>query len=367
MTNPYSTTKLRAHPEALKNLREGKPQAPITVHLMPQNLCNHSCAFCSYRMDGNKNSLEFNDKSHIPWKDMHGLLKDFYDMGVQGIEVTGGGEPLLYPRTYMLWETMNEMGFSTALVTNGTAMTEELAHVVTRNMKWARVSIDAATPKTYSAMRLCPESHFQKAWDAVAMLRAAAPKDPDFRLGVGFVLSNENIDEVPRFIKMAAQSGADNCRISATYSDRGIDYYEDQDAVARAAGHSLIEAKEVPLFFTVHNLLPNRVLETADPCPVQDYPSCPSKDLLCVVEGEGKTFTCCTFTGSEKGYMGNFMEHEGGFRGLWEDQHGWRRTLNPSHYCKVSCLYKQRNLCMNSLIESDVTPDEPGVLHSEFI
>ena len=360
----YAVDKLASHPIALKQLRETGTAPLISVHLMPQNTCNQRCSFCSYRLPDNKNSSHFNEGVHIPWQDMVGLLADFHMMGVEGIEVTGGGEPLAYPHTKELWTFLNQHGFATALVTNGTLL-KDRAELITPKMKWARVSIDASNAKTYAEMRKCPVAHFVKAWEAVAQLRKHAPPDPDFRLGVGFVLCNENINEVYEFVRMARESGADNVRLSVTFSDQNEDFFEDKIAFSRAVEESQrAEADFTDETFKVNNLMPARGWEIQH--PTQDYKRCPTKDVLCVVEGECKVYTCCTFTGSVHGLYGKFTEHPDGFRGLWDSFREWRRDFRPDQYCQCACLYRDRNLAMNDLIDGDEVPVADH-LHKEFV
>lgn len=360
----YQVDKLASHPDVLADMRAGGPGRLLSVHLMPQNTCNQSCEFCSYRLPDNKNSEAFNEGAHLSLEDMYRLLDDLHEMEVQGIEVTGGGEPLAYPHTVELWDEMAEKGFATALVTNGTLMRDH-APLLTRNMKWARVSIDSSREGTYREMRKAPRGHFDRAWRAVRELRRCAPADPEFRLGVGFVLCNYNAGEVYDFVKMARDAGADNVRLSTTYSDKHEDFFGDHDAVARALDSADQAAADFDSEdFSVHNLMRIRWDEVLR--PHQDYKRCPTKDLLCVVEGEGRVYTCCTFTGSLLGLYGKFTEHPGGFTGLWNEYEVWRAAFDASAYCKCSCLYEKRNMAMNALIDGEDTPDADHV-HKEFI
>lgn len=355
--NEYATDKLSSHPLILEKLRQGKSQL-TTVHLMPQNACNHGCSFCSYRMPENKNSVVFDESKHIPWDDLVKLTYDFDRLGVQGVEITGGGEPLAYPNFEKFWELMTFRNFRTALVTNGTLLKDRAPLVTASGLSWARVSIDASTASVYSAMRKCPESHFERAWEAVAQLREHAPADPDFRLGVGFVLDNHNIDEVYNFVKRAKDSGADNVRLSVCFSDQGTDYFTDDDKFQNAITESAYAEDDFHSdTFHVNNLIPIRAREIAH--PEQDYDKCYVKDVLCVVEGECKVYTCCTFTGSTKGCYGKFTNHPDGFIGLWEENEDWRRDFVARDYCKVTCLYRDRNLSIAKLVK--------GQIHKEFI
>ena len=360
----YSVDKLASHPVALKQLRETGTAPLISVHLMPQNTCNQRCSFCSYRLPDNKNSSHFNEGVHIPFEDMLSLLNDFEMMGVQGVEVTGGGEPLAYPHVEDMWVELAKRDFATALVTNGTLM-KDRAEIITMRMKWARVSIDASNAKTYSEMRKCPAAHFVKAWEAVDQLRKHAPPDPDFRLGVGFVLCNENVNDVYEFVRMARESGADNVRLSVTFSDQNEDFFGDNVAFHRAIEESQrAEVDFTDETFKVNNMMPTRGWEIQH--PAQDYKRCPTKDVLCVVEGECKVYTCCTFTGSVHGLYGKFTEHDGGFKGLWDSFREWRRDFRADQYCQCACLYRDRNLAMNELIDGEETPAVEH-LHKEFV
>ena len=355
----YAVDKLCGHPQVFRDYLGGGSGQLITVHLMPCNKCNERCEFCSYRLRDNKNASAFDESREIPWPQMERLLDDFEEMGVQGIEVTGGGEPLLYKHSELLWKELGRRGFATALVTNGTLLDEHIAELIGQtDLKWARVSIDAATKETYGVMRHCPEVYFERAWQAVERLREVAPKNPDFRLGVGFVASNSNAHEVYDFVDRAELSSADNVRLSLVLSDRGVGYFDDRDALIECVKGSTRAHKDFDSpGFRIHNLIPKRAEDAEE--RFQNYARCATKDFLCVVEGAGRVYTCCTFTGSTLGYQGNIKK--GGFKDLWARTAKFRDGLIPSDYCNTPCLYRDRNLAVMRMM------GELPVLHKEFI
>lgn len=367
MKNAYAKDKLAAHPDILADLRRGGPGRLLQIHLSWQNTCNQNCSFCSYRMDANKNSEAFDKKKHLSVEDLGPLLEDFKEMGVQAIELTGGGEPLLHPQFDEAWELLAAGPWDIGIVTNGTMLTEERSKKVVPRLKWLRISIDAGRAETYALMRRTPVGHFSRAWEAVRYARHYAPCDPEFRLGVGFVAANENWREVTTLTALAKAAGADNVRLSSTFSDQHLAYFG-QDFDPEEAAYRSQEAER--LFsddtFTVHNHIPTRLWETEH--PEQDYEACYTKDLLCFVEGSGTIYMCCTWAGSEKGCYGNYLEHPGGFRGLWEEAQEWRQKFRACDYCKVSCLYRDRNLEMIGMVEATEPPQpSPDIIHKNFI
>jgi len=358
MSNPYANNKLAAYPEVVEKLRNGTWGGMLTVHLMPQNLCNQSCEFCAYRMEGNKNAQFIDYNKSLPETSLGPLFQDMHQLGVKGVEITGGGEPLAYAHIDDIFILAGGLDIRTALVTNGTLLHKHDVALIGSHLSWARVSIDASDENTYSKLRQCPGDHFRKAWGAVEMLREYAVRK-DFKLGVSFVLSNTNIEQVYSFVERAAESGADNVRLASTFSSKNRDYFEDHYAVQRAIQMAEDAVSDFSSSsFTVHNLLGTRNFENE--VPHQDYEECYTKDLLCVVEGEGKVYTCCTFTGTDKGLLGNIHEHERGLLGVWQDSQKWRSEMKACDYCDVSCLYRERNLAMIDIVKGEQ-------IHKEFV
>jgi wyosine [tRNA(Phe)-imidazoG37] synthetase (radical SAM superfamily) len=134
--SPYSVSKLAHHPEAIAAFRAGRvPAGPVQIHLMPQNLCNHDCSFCSYRLSNWKNSELFNDREHLAWPLLQQTLREAHAMGTRAIELTGGGEPMIYPQVDALLDLIDELGFDLGIVSNGTAITNARATRTTRGTR----------------------------------------------------------------------------------------------------------------------------------------------------------------------------------------------------------------------------------------
>lgn len=341
--NIYATDKILRHPKAVDAFvrRQSHLLNPITVHLMPHNSCNQNCTFCAYRMEGSRNAEGFNPKASIPWENMVGLLDEFAELGVKALEITGGGEPLLYPDVHDLFRACAEVGFDTALVTNGTLLTPELADALfATRLKWARVSIDAGTPDAYKTIRRCPEIHWKRAWEAVRLL---SDRRKDHVIGVGFVATPVSAPTVCEFITRAADSGADNVRLSVAFTPAGSGLLSMQQAADLRVGIERSRHLESEKFH-IHDLTAERIQNLH---AIQNYDYCGIKDVLCVVEGSGNVYTCCSLTGNKRGLVGNFLGE--GFASLWERTREWRRNFVPEKTCNCPCLYESRNQIMLAL------------------
>lgn len=345
----YSTSKVNYHPYLVEAFckNESHKLNPVFVHLMPQNLCNQDCHFCSYRLENWKNSEIFNTKLSIPWPKMEEILEDLQEMSVKAIEITGGGEPLAYPHINQLLDGIAERGFEVGLVTNATLLKEDRADkLFNTNFKWARVSIDAGTEETYCSVRRVPKHHWNKVWDGAKRAIDRREKGKHI-IGAGFVVTDMNWLEVKDGILRMAEFGFDNVRVSYAFTPKG-DKLIDEGQIQNVQDQIRSARDEVDEDFHIADLFTERLFNQKL-SPKQDYDYCGTKDLLCVIEGECNVYTCCTLTGTPSGLIGNIAGNIR-FKELWEKTKGWRKNFNVRKRCQCACLYEKRNMAMLKLM-----------------
>lgn len=117
-----------------------KTSSPITLTIDLTNKCNNKCPKCVTR---------FKNSETLSYKFIVNLLYDLKKLGVRGIQITGGGEPLLHPRIVDIIELGNNLGFSIGLVTSGQYVDGLDKKRLLENLKWIRISLDAGTPEHY--------------------------------------------------------------------------------------------------------------------------------------------------------------------------------------------------------------------------
>lgn len=154
LINDFTSTgsKFFYHQQAMQNLREGKGQV-ITTHLMPTDICQHTCAFCS---------VATREGNVLTMSDMKVYLEQLVPLGLKAVIISGGGNPLLYkcPETKVgiseLIIYVKSLGLEIGMITNGMPMKHnDKGRLVWRNLTaeamdmltWVRISMSGLDHK----------------------------------------------------------------------------------------------------------------------------------------------------------------------------------------------------------------------------
>lgn len=134
---PYSitsnTVKLLKHIDKLKNLQAGVI-SPIMVHTMPTHRCQLNCLHCCFK---NRSDIVMDINPDIYMT----AVKQFKQLGVQAMELTGGGEPTLYPHiAKCLSYFLDELGMKVGIITNGLSIHNIVEFL--SNISWIRISLN---------------------------------------------------------------------------------------------------------------------------------------------------------------------------------------------------------------------------------
>lgn len=140
LTQLYSTwgDKLLQHADVLYSIQKEKKFKPITIQLAPTEICNSDCPFCSVA----GRPL----KSLIPFEKIKKLLEDFKTLGAKSVEITGGGNPMLYrdPKSNSninnIIECAHELGYDVGIITNNHTL-KPIKKENFEKIKWIRISL----------------------------------------------------------------------------------------------------------------------------------------------------------------------------------------------------------------------------------
>lgn len=128
-----SSTKARMfhHMDRLLEIKQRKIIRPITIHLAPTNRCNLTCEFCSTMKRGTE-ELSFQDTKEI--------VDIYAKLGIKSVEITGGGDPTMYPHLAELIEYTSAKGLDVGLITNGLLLNTFHGSTL-KKLTWMRISL----------------------------------------------------------------------------------------------------------------------------------------------------------------------------------------------------------------------------------
>ncbi len=362
----YSPFKAAWHLDRIEALRRGEHVAPVHIHFVPSDLCNQDCGFCAYRWSGYSSNELFNDADgghnpnrRIPTPKALEMIDDFAEMGVKAIEFTGGGEPTAHPDIAKLVEHALVRGLEVAMVSNGVLVRRKLPAELAAALSWWRISIDAADPKTYAAMRRVPEGHFTAARETVewlAKLKQGAPNGGP-TLGMGFAVTRENYKEIREGARLARELGADNVRFSALFNPEGPAYYAGIYEEARDACKAAVTELHKPPGFRVFARFGEKVDDLVVGNP--DYQFCGYERLVTYVGGDQNVYRCCVYSYNNHGFLGTVADKR--FKDMWfsEDVRQKLDTFD-ARSCE-RCQFNDRNRFIDYLVRP------AGPRHSSFV
>ena len=153
-TQQYSTwgDKLLQHTDVLHAIQVHDTFKPITIQLAPCEVCDSDCPFCSVAARPLK--------SYIPFDKIQKLLDDFKKLGAKSVEITGGGNPLLYRDRQQnknindIIEYAGKLGFDIGIITNTENLERHLKPEIYDYISWIRISLikldEGKTPEDYN-------------------------------------------------------------------------------------------------------------------------------------------------------------------------------------------------------------------------
>ncbi|MFA5810134.1 MAG: radical SAM protein, partial [Thermoleophilia bacterium] len=140
---PIGAMKILSCYREIQQILAGKMPVPRTMEFFLSSACNHACAGCHSRY------MHKDEHQFLDFDLLKDVVNDFADLGVEGVEISGGGEPLMYPQIIPAIAFMRARGLKVGMFTNGTLLTEELSEFLVENVLFLRIAFDAGTAGTY--------------------------------------------------------------------------------------------------------------------------------------------------------------------------------------------------------------------------
>jgi len=201
-THPFNEFKILSAYGRIKQILQGELPFPQTLELYISNRCNHKCKGChSKEFFGLKSPF----MEIQLFKEIIGQLSS---LGLEGIDFSGGGEPLLHPDFNAMIEFVVKKGVKAGLVTNGIFINRKSDKMLIENLSFIRLALDAANKKTYK--RIHGYDDFPLLIENIRHLIKQKRKfNSCITIGLKFLISKMNYSEIFPAAQFAKSLGVD--------------------------------------------------------------------------------------------------------------------------------------------------------------
>ena len=218
MEKVITGNKILAHLDRIVNT-----ETPITADVFLNNYCNNHCPYCTYRR------WEFDDSARfMPYEDFVKYAKRMRELGVQGIILTGGGEPTISKDFDQITRWLEDHDFPYGINTN-------FNRYVRCNPRYLKVSLDGWDEDSYEANRGV------RAYGKVRenIFQFSAEKKETTNLGIQMIAMHK--DDVYRFWESNRDLPVDYIVIRPVESTGGK-FYRDANFTEDTHPKAIIEA-----------------------------------------------------------------------------------------------------------------------------
>jgi heme d1 biosynthesis radical SAM protein NirJ len=184
------------------------PPGPVVIWNLVRR-CNLTCKHC-YSI-----STDIDFPGELSTQEVFKVMDDLKQFHVP-VLILSGGEPLLRPDIFEISLHAKEMGFYTALSTNGTLIDEtNIDDIAAVGYDYLGISIDGVR-ETHDRFR-----QKRGAYDA-SMNAIRLCHDADIKVGMRFSITQDNAHELPKLLAIMAEEGIEKFYLShLNYGGRG--------------------------------------------------------------------------------------------------------------------------------------------------
>ena len=337
MFNPQ--TKVLYHLDRVVDFFNDKKVDPINVEIDPSNACNHSCPFCiSGHLHLSKyKGTEFFNRQMMSREILMNFAKDISTTQTKSISWTGGGEPTMNPNlkdaiNYVKNNSKIEMG----MFTNGSMLERfDLFETIVKSLTWIRISLDSGIAKNYNKLRVTNKSNnFDIVLKNIKKLIESKKKfKSDITIGVGFVVSQDNYEEIIDFAKLFKDLDVDYCQYkpeviqvernsSANKKDQISSEFWAKKVIRLLSEASEILGKKFQCnSYKLKDLIINKNKKYG-----REYKQCLGSQFQPCVGADGEVYVCTSHRGHKERSYGNLKDRN--FSEIWSDMNKRKCVMN---------------------------------------
>lgn len=350
--NPQS--KILHHLDSVLDYFDGKNVDPISLEIDPSNACNHSCPFCisgHIHLKKFKNT-EFYNRSMMKNDVLMSLVKDLSKTNIKAISFTGGGEPTMNPSLENAIKFLKENSkIEIGMFSNGSLLKRfDLFETIVKSLEWIRISIDAGKEKTYDELRVTnSNNNFNTVLNNIKeLIRFKKKFNSNIVIGVGYVVTQENFEEIIDFANLFKDIDVDYCQ------------YKPEIIPIELNGNLDNNKQQISSDFWAYKIIDllneaNQILGKKFECntyKIEDlivdnknygraYKECIGSQFQPCIGADGNVYVCTNHRGHKEYSYGNLNEKS--FMEIWKDIKKRKEVMGK--ICHIEKFSKCSQLC----------------------
>ncbi len=158
--------------------------APVCLNLDLTSACSNSCDHCI-----DKSVL--NTGQQLDFNYLKNVISFWKKQGLKSVIVVGGGEPTLHPKFEEMIKFLKKLNLQVGIASNGSRLEciENICHLLEKK-DWVRLSLDAATNKTYDQIH---HPRLDVSLESIlAQVKKMRKKNNKFQMGFSFLIIGDN-------------------------------------------------------------------------------------------------------------------------------------------------------------------------------
>lgn len=266
----------------------------LRVYMDINNKCNLRCRMCYFSLDLSKDatqtmSIELFNK----------IAEQVFPKAIS-VNLSCAAEPFMTPNFTEYLEIAKKYSIpETVIVTNATLLTEDkIAALITAGVTQLDVSIDGATKGTYQKIR--KGSDFDKVISNIRLLQKIKKimNSPKPYLFLDYALMRQTIKELPDFIRLAKELGADSVRANHLIPFKKLNNISESLVNCREMANMIFdEARKAANTLRLEVKIPENF--NIDEPPAKDIifnkPNCRMPFESMFIISDGRVIPCCWF------------------------------------------------------------------------
>ncbi len=354
--NPFNSWKNLVHTEHFKAIIKRKVLSPILLNFDLTNKCNYNCSFCMFanRKRADPTGENYRDKSSLPIGYALKLPKLWWEWGIKGVCVGGGGDPTMHPDCLPLLKEINHYGLDLGFVSNGyLCNNEEWWDTIVKTSVFVGFSIDAGNEEDYAKMKGVPGKQFNQVIANIRGISAAKKKfNSKCAIGYKFLIDDINYNSIYQAIEIASKIGVNHIQIRPAINPKQIKLFKEHGEEIWGQvdkGRKDFERPDFLVMGVQHKFGKNFDKK-------HDFEKCRASMLSTTWCADGTVYMCTDTRGNPWALLGNHYPNPKKFIRYWGSRAHWNKVdkINFKKNCDRCTLVAQNEFFEHVFINDEM-------------